>query len=112
MESGYSVTSGAKSAAQVKTNNSLSWYDKLIAKATFNYFGLIAVTISIGSILGGIAAMYIFQNDAPTWQLALGMSFAMANNVAAIGQSPVKWVVNIFIADLFVSLLLIAINAF
>ncbi|MDP2385250.1 MAG: hypothetical protein Q8M29_02655 [Bacteroidota bacterium] len=112
METTYSATSSAKSATQAKANTTNSWYDKLVAKAESSYFGLIAITISIGSILGGIGAMYIFQNDAPTWQLALCMSFAMANNVVAIGQAPTKWVVNLFAADVLVSLILIAINAF
>ncbi len=112
METTYSVTQGQKATTQAKTIATNSWYDNLIAKAESSYFGLIAMTISIGSILGGIGAMYIFQNDAPTWQLAVCMSFAMANNVAAIGQAPTKWLVNIFAADVLVSLLLIAINAF
>ena len=112
METTYSVTQGQKATTQAKTIATNSWYDNLIAKAESSYFGLIAMTISIGSILGGIGAMYIFQNDALTWQLAVCMSFAMANNVAAIGQAPTKWLVNIFAVDVLVSLLLIAINAF
>lgn len=93
-------------------NAQLSWYGKLITKLNFSYFGLIAMTISIGSIIGGIAAMYIFQNDAPIWQLGLCMAGAMANNVAAIGQAPTRWVVNIFLVNFVISSLLILINAF
>lgn len=112
METTYSVNHGHKATTQAKTIATNSWYDNLIANAESSYFAVIAMTISIGSILGGIGAMYIFQNDAPIWQLALCMSFAMANNVAAIGQAPTKWVVNIFAIDVLVSLVLIAINAF
>lgn len=90
----------------------LSWYDKMIEKLNFSYFGLIAMTISMGSIIGGIAAMYILENDAPIWQLGLCMAGAMANNVAAIGQAPTRWVVNIFILNFVISALLITINAF
>lgn len=89
-----------------------SWYSKLISKLEFSYFGLIAMTISIGSIIGGIAAMYIFENNAPIWQLGLCMMGAMANNVAAIGQAPTRWVVNIFLANFAIATLLILMNAF
>ena len=112
METTYSVNQNLKSATKVKTSEANGWYSNLIANAESSYFAVIAMTISIGSILGGIGAMYIFQNDAPIWQLALCMSFAMANNVAAIAQTPTKWVVNIFALDVLVSLVLIAINAF
>ena len=94
------------------SNVNATWYSKLISKLEFSYFGLIAMTISIGSIIGGIAAMYIFENDAPIWQLALCMMGAMANNVAAIGQAPTRWVVNIFLANFAIATLLILINAF
>lgn len=88
----------------------LSWYEKLIKKAEFSYFGLISLTITVGSILGGVAAMFIFQNDSPIWQLGIAMSLSMANNVLAIGQAPAKWIVNLFSACVILNLLLIAIN--
>jgi len=93
-----------------RAERSTGWYDSLIKKLEFSYFGLIAMTILIGSIIGGIAAMFIFQNNAPIWQLAICMGFAMANNVAAIGQAPTRWVANIFIATFLVEALLIIIN--
>jgi len=87
------------------------FYSRLIKKAEFSYFGLISMTISVGSILGGIAAMFIFQNDAPTWQLGVAMMVSMANNVAAIGQAPAKWIVNLFVLCLVLNSLLIALNS-
>ncbi len=105
------TTTYSHSAAQTSDAN-LSWYGKLIKKLEFSYFGLIAMTITIGSVIGGIAAMYIFENDAPIWQLGLCMAGAMANNVSAIGQAPTRWVVNIFIANFAIASLLILINAF
>lgn len=106
------ATTLSHSAAHVSSvDGQLSWYGKLIQKLEFSYFGLIAMTISVGSIMGGIAAMYIFENDAPIWQLGLCMAGAMANNVSAIGQAPTRWVFNIFMANLFISTLLILINA-
>ncbi len=87
-------------------------YNQLIEKLNFSYFGLISMTILIGSILGGIAAMFILQNDAPIWQLGICMSSAMANNVVGIGQAPVKWVFNIAVINVLVNGILILINAF
>jgi len=87
-------------------------YNRLIEKLNFSYFGLISMTILIGSILGGIAAMFILQNDAPIWQLGICMSAAMANNVVAIGQAPVKWVFNVAIINVTIAGILILINAF
>ncbi len=68
------------------------------------------MTILIGSIMGGIAAMFILKNDAPIWQLGICMASAMANNVAAIGQAPTKWVVNLFLACLSINIILILLN--
>ena len=85
-------------------------YNKLIDNLNFSYFGLISMTILIGSILGGITAMMIFQNDAPIWELILCMSVAMTNNVVAIGQAPTKWIFNLFVLEVVVCTLLIIIN--
>jgi len=92
-------------------SNQLSWYGKLVQKLEFSYYGLIAMTITVGSIIGGIAAMFIFQNDAPIWQLALCMAGAMANNVSAIGQASTRWVLNIFLANFAICSFFIIINA-
>lgn len=91
--------------------NQSSWYGKLVQKLEFSYFGLISMTILIGSIIGGIAAMFIFQNDAPIWQLGVCMATAMANNVSAIGQAPTRWVLNIFLTNFAVCALFIIVNA-
>jgi hypothetical protein len=99
--------SGNKS---ILRTSQLNWYEKLIKKAEFSYFGLISLTISVGSILGGIAAMYVFQNDAPIWQLGIAMSSSMANNVAAIGQAPARWIVNLFTLCVLANVLLILLN--
>jgi hypothetical protein len=99
--------------AKTKTANrteSISAYDKWIEKLNFSYFGIIAMTITIGSMLGGFAAMSIHAVDAPIWQLALCMSVSMANNVACIGQASTKWVVNIFFLTVIVNTLLIIVN--
>ena len=106
----YTAQTSNKTTTVAKHANNNGWYAKFIEKAEFSYFGIIAMTISIGSILGGIAAMFVFQNDAPTWQLGVAMMVSMANNVAAIGQAPTKWVVNTFVLCVVLNLLIIAIN--
>lgn len=92
-------------------SNSSSAYDRWIEKLNFSYFSIIAMTITIGSILGGFAAMTILQNDAPIWELGIAMALSMANNVVGIGQAPIKWVVNLFFLCVGVNSLLIIINS-
>lgn len=103
------LTSKSAIIGNVKSSE-LSAYDKLIKKLDFSYFGLISMTILIGSIISGIAAMYILQNNAPIWQLGVCMALAMANNVSAIGQAPTKWIVNLFAACVLVNAVLILVN--
>jgi hypothetical protein len=91
-------------------SKNLSAYDRLIANLNFSYFGLISMTVLIGSIIGGISAMFILKGNAPIWELGLCMATAMANNVAAIGQAPTKWVVNTFLTCTFVNTVLILLN--
>ena len=85
-------------------------YNKLIANLTQNYFGLISMTILIGSCLGGITTMIIFQNDSPIWQFILGLGFSMTNLVCAISQAPTKWVFNSFVLSVFVNTCLLLLN--
>jgi len=58
-------------------------YNKLIEKLQFSYFGLISMTILVGSILGGIAAMYVFKNDAPMWQFIFCLGFSTVESPTA-----------------------------
>ncbi len=96
---------------QNANSSSLNWrYNKLIDKLQFSYFGLISMTILIGSIIGGISAMYIFENNSPMWQFILCLGFSTMNNVFAISQAPVKWVFNAFVLTVLVNTILIVIN--
>jgi hypothetical protein len=76
----------------------------------FNYYSVITMTITISSIVGGIACMYILQNEAPMWQLVVCSMISMANNVAGISQAPVKWVVGAFSASMIANTILILMN--
>ena len=96
--------------SSAKSYEATSSYDSLIQRLKFSYFGIISMTILIGSCIGGISAMYILKNDAPIWQLGVCMAAAMANNVSAIGQAPIKWVVNLFLINFVLNLILILMN--
>jgi hypothetical protein len=85
-------------------------YAKFIESLTPYYFGLIAFTITFGSILGGITAMYVSQNNAPVWHMSICIAAAMANNVMAIGQAPIKWVMATFVITKLIELALIIVN--
>lgn len=98
------------SAKSQSTKAESSWYGKLIEKLDFSYFGLISMTILVGSIIGGIAASCILSNDAPVWQLGLCAAVSMANNTAGIAQAPTKWVANLFAISTIVNVLLILAN--
>ncbi len=87
-------------------------YNDLIESLKFSHFGLISMAILIGSIMGGIAAMFVFQAGAPLWEFIVGLAFTMANLVASISQAPTKWVFNLFVLSLIVNTLLIVANMF
>jgi hypothetical protein len=85
-------------------------YDAFIKRIEFSHFAIIAMAILIGSCLGSIATMKIFENNAPLWEFIASLTFTMANLVACIGQAPTKWVINLFVASLFVNTLLLLVN--
>jgi hypothetical protein len=113
MESSVDIKSSQKaiySKSTVNSKSDLGAYTKFIEKLNFSYFGIISMTILIGSIVGGIAASFILANNAPIWQLGVCAAVSMANNTAGIGQAPTKWVVNLFLVSLVVNTLLLLVN--
>ncbi|MBP7810012.1 MAG: hypothetical protein KA163_12015 [Bacteroidia bacterium] len=103
-----------KNISQSQVNSSelglVARYNKFIEDLKFSHFGLISMTILFGSIMGGIASMYVFQSGAPMWQFIVGLAFSMANLVAAISQAPTKWAFNLFVLSVIVNVLLILAN--
>jgi hypothetical protein len=87
-------------------------YKHLMDELDFSYFAVISFTIAVGSIFGGAGLMFTFGNHAPLWQPITGMTLALANNVAAIGQAPIRWVVALFILTVLVNSVFILINVF
>jgi hypothetical protein len=95
-----------------KMEKQLSVYQRVLAGVSNSYYGAMSMMILFGSCWGSVAAMLIFKNDAPIWELGLCIAITMANNAAAIGQAPVKWLVNIFTASVLVNAALILVNMF
>lgn len=85
-------------------------YSAFIKKLEFSHYAVIAMAILIGSCMGSITTMKVFENNAPLWQFIASLSFTMANLVACIAQAPTKWVVNLFTLSMFVNILLLVIN--
>ena len=101
-----------QSQASSNTLSLSARYDKFIEDLKFSHFGLISMAILFGSIMGGIAAMYVFENQAPMWQFILGLAVSMANLVASIAQAPTKWVFNLLVLSVIVNVALILANSF
>jgi hypothetical protein len=103
---------GHSKAASKEPSKFLAYYHNLINELEGVYFGLISMTIAIGSAIGGISLMYAFENHAPIWQAIIGISLSLINNIVAILQLNTRWVLDIFILNIIVNGILIAINAF
>lgn len=96
-----------ETSLQTQTNEKKGIFKSFTEAIEFSYFGVISFTITVGSCLGGITAMYLFENKAPVWMIALSIVAAMANNVAAIAQVPAKWLIRIFLTCIITLVLLI-----
>jgi hypothetical protein len=94
----------------VKSMNLTERYNQFTESLKFSYYGIITMTMTIGSCLGAIATMYVFENNAALWQFVLALTISMANNVAAISQASIKWVVNLFILNVVLNSLIILVN--
>jgi hypothetical protein len=86
--------------------------NSVIDREESNQYGIMTLAITAGSCLAGIAAMFILQNDAATWQLGTVAATAMGSNAMAIGQAPFKTFAWSFIISAIVSAIFIAINVF
>lgn len=73
-----------------------------------NYFGLMAMTMTIGSCWGGFVAMFVLMQDAHPVIFFFNVVAAMANNVAAIAQVPFKLMMRIFYGSIVINGLILA----
>jgi hypothetical protein len=85
-------------------------YDRFIDSIKFSHYGIMSMSILIGSCLGSITAMFLFYYHAPIWVFAIGLFATLANLVTCIGQAPTKWVVNMLILATVINVTLLAIS--
>lgn len=104
-----SKTFESRSEGKVLTN----WkarYNEIVKGLEESYFGFLAVSITITSMMGGIAAMYVFANHAPLWEFIICVIFSMGTNVAAIAQATARQLFHCFVVTAVVNFSLIITN--
>lgn len=75
----------------------------------FYRFSIMMFTITFGTALASVALYYLYelQNESSFVPVAIVSFFAMGSNAAAIAQSPLKWVITIFLFSVFLSVFFI-----
>lgn len=78
-------------------------------KMEFYRFSIMGFTITFGTCLSSIAVLYLFDFKQINYFIPLSIVtiFTMGSNAAAISQSPLKWVVSIFLMSILVSIFFI-----
>lgn len=99
-------------ATRSSTNLNDGWYRRFIREMETAYFGIVAMSIVIATILGAIALMYIFKNKAPMWQMFLCVALVLSNVIIPVAQQKLKWIIVLFLISASANGLLIAVNAF
>jgi len=92
------------------THVNAGWYERTIRYLQGCYFGVVAMSIPLASIIGGIALMYILKNHAQLWELALSVILVLAVNIWAVLAESVKWIINLLVISLVINATLIFIN--
>ena len=73
-----------------------------------NYYGVIAMTLMIGSMIGGAVAYFVLAYNANNFLFAINVGASMTNNVASIAQLEYKTVLKIFYITTVLNLLVLA----
>lgn len=74
-----------------------------------NYYGVIAMTMLVGSMIGGSVAYFVLAYEANNFLFALNVGASMINNVAAIAQVEYNTILKIFSITTIINLLVFAI---
>ncbi|MCX8143552.1 MAG: hypothetical protein N3F62_04750 [Bacteroidia bacterium] len=82
---------------------------KLDEFAEKGYYGMMSTAILLGSVMGGIMAMFTLERNN-LFLLAIGLAVTMANLVLSIGQAPAKWLVRGLVTCVIVNTLIIIIS--
>ena len=67
-----------------------AWDRQATAFEKARYFWM-AIMITLQSCLGAVACLYILQNNASTFVLAVCAALSMGSNALFIGLAPAKW---------------------
>ena len=75
----------------------------------FYRFSIMMFTITFGTALASIAIYYLFelQNSAYFVPVTVVSFFAMGSTAAALAQSPLKWLISIFLSSVCLSIFFI-----
>ena len=87
-----------------------TWFNRQADNFEKTRFGMMAIYITIQSCLGGIAAMYVLQNDGNVFLLATAAALAMAGNAVFIAQASAKACLAFFYLNVIGSGILILAN--
>jgi len=82
---------------------------KLDEFAEKGYYGMMSTAILLGSVMGGIMAMFTLERNN-LFLLAIGLAVTMENLVLSIGQAPAKWLVRGLVTCVIVNTLIIIIS--
>ena len=82
---------------------------KLDEFAEKGYYGMMSMAILLGSVMGGIMAMFTLERNN-LFLLAIGFAVTMANLVLSISQAPAKWLVRGLVICVIVNTLIIIIS--
>lgn len=75
----------------------------------FYRFSIMMFTITFSTCIGSVAVYFLFEQKQSSYffPLSLVVMLSMASNAAAIAQSPMKWVINLFLLACFSSIFFI-----
>jgi hypothetical protein len=104
------ISESYNSSARLHSNK--GWYGRFIDQLQGVYFGAVAMTITIATIVGAIALMYIFKRNGPLWQTFVCVAFVLSSNIIPVAQQSLKWIVALFIVSVTVNAIFIIIHAF
>ena len=86
------------------------WFALQAEKFEATGFGMMAMYITIQSCLGSIACMYILQNNASVFYLALCAAITMGCNAVFIAQGTAKWCIGAFYLSVLANTAMIVMN--
>ena len=93
-----------------KTMNVINKLNHWMDNMENNRFGIMAVTITLGTCWASVAVLLELGMDVSINQLFLSTVVAMGANAFAIAQMPMRWVLWSFMINIIVNTVLITIN--